>query len=159
MTITSTEIQESIKTCLAAAFPGEMIYEEIMPQEFQRPSNLLKLMKIELDTQSLGHGAVSFRYQYKITTFTEADQVHNSHLAVLTLRAVMILGAFAAGYLKVEDRAPRVAALMADTGGYDSAEVLLTLTLTMDRGEFEPAELLPIMRKLTTRYETEEEHL
>ena len=43
------------------------------------------------------------------------------------------------------------------TGGYDAAEVTAALTLTVDRGEFTPGEMLDIMRALNTRFETKEE--
>jgi ACT domain-containing protein len=105
----------------------------------------------------MGQAAVSLQYKYKITTFCVVDEVHDSHLPVLDLRAMMILGAFAPGYVKVKDRAPKVTALAADTSLYDSAEVTLTISLTVDRADFEPEELLPLMLDLTTRYIKKEE--
>ena len=47
----------------------------------------------------------------------------------------------------------------AATGGYDAAEVSVVLTLTVDRGEFTPGEMLDIMRALNTRFETKEEEI
>ena len=99
-----------------------------------------------------GNGAVSLRYEFKLTTFCEVDQVHNSHLPTLDLRAMMIMGAFAAGYLKVADRAPKVTSLAADTSLYDAAEVHLVLTLTVDRKDFLPETLVEIMQTLNTRF-------
>lgn len=68
-----------------------------------------------------------------------------------------LLALFGQGYVKVADRALKVRSATADTGGYDAAEVTAALTLTVDRGEFTPGEMLDIMRALNTRFETKEE--
>lgn len=142
---------------VAETFPGEAIYENMTPEKFLRPSNLLELIKLELDPLSMGRSAVGLQYQYKITTFCEVDKVHDSHLPTLDLRAMMLLGAFSAGYVKVSDRAPKVTSITADTSFYDCAEVMLVLTMSVDRSDFAPEVLLPIMQELTTRYAKKEE--
>ena len=63
------------------------------------------------------------------------------------------------GYVKAGDRALKVAACWADSGMFDAVEVHLTLSLTVDRADFQPAELLPIMRDLSTKTITSEEEL
>ena len=146
------DIQAAVRAKLEEVFPGEMIYEDLVPSGFTRPSNLVELGKISLDPLSLGNGAVSLRYEFKLTTFCEVDQVHNSHLPTLDLRAMTIMGAFASGYLKVADRAPKITALAADTSLYDAAEVQLVLTLTVDRKDFLPEALVEIMQTLNTRF-------
>ena len=93
----------------------------------------------------------------KLTTFAKVDEVHDSHLPELTARAMALLALFGQGYVKVADRALKVRSATADTGGYDAAEVTAALTLTGDRGEFTPGEMLDIMRALNTRFETKEE--
>ncbi|WP_455581199.1 hypothetical protein [Dysosmobacter sp.] len=158
MTITPDIISEALRQRVEETFPGEAIYENLMPEDFQRPSNLLELVKIELDPLSMGQGTVLLRYQYKITTFSEVDKVHDSHLPTLDLRAMLLLGAFASGYVKVGDRAPKVSSLTANTSLYDAAEVMLTLTLPVDRSDFAPETLLPVMQELTTRYVKKEEN-
>ena len=68
-----------------------------------------------------------------------------------------ILGAFASGYVKAGDRAPKVAACTANTDGlYDYAEVKLTLALVMDRSEFTPNEVIPLMGDLNTKLNAKE---
>lgn len=117
------------------------------------------LGKVELDPLSVGMAAVGLRYHYKLTTFTKVDEVHDSHLPELTARALALLAIFGRGYLKVEDRALKVQSATAATGGYDAAEVSVVLTLTVDRGEFTPGEMLDIMRALNTRFETKKEEI
>ena len=146
------DIQAAICAKLEEVFPGETVYQDLVQSGFTRPSNLVELGKISLDPLSLGNGAVSLRYEFKLTTFCEVDQVHNSHLPTLDLRAMMIMGAFAAGYLKVADLAPKVTSLAADTSLYDAAEVHLVLTLTVDRKDFLPETLVEIMQTLNTRF-------
>ena len=152
MNITPQKIGTAIAQALEETFPGETVYHDIVRRDFARPSSL-----VELDPLSMGMAAVGLRYHYKLTTFTKVDEVHDSHLPELTARALALLAIFGRGYLKVEDRALKVQSATAATGGYDAAEVSVVLTLTVDRGEFTPGEMLDIMRALNTRFETKEE--
>ena len=101
MTITPDMILTALHQKLEETFPGEPVYDNLTPRGFQRPSNLLELERTDLDPQSLGMAAVSLRYQYKITTFAETDEVHASHLPTLDIRGMMILGMLGSGYVKV----------------------------------------------------------
>jgi len=150
--ITPELLQSAIVTRLGEVFPGEPVYQDVTRRDFKRPSNLVELQGIDLDALSMGHREVGLRYRFKVTTFTKTDEVHDSHLPVLSARSMLILGAFAPGYLKAGDRAPKVVELQADTSFYDCAEVSLAFELALDRREFEPEELYPIMRELNTRF-------
>jgi hypothetical protein len=150
-------ILEAVAERLRAVFPGETIYENLAPRDFQRPSNLVELTSIAVDTQGMGLAVVNVVYKVRITTFCVVDEVHDSHLPTLDLRAMTILGAFVNGYVKALDRAPKVTALAADTALYDSAEVNLTLALAVDRAELAPESVAPpqpaeLMRDAATRY-------
>ena len=70
------DIQAAICAKLEEVFPGETVYQDLVQSGFTRPSNLVELGKISLDPLSLGNGAVSLRYEFKLTTFCEVDQVH-----------------------------------------------------------------------------------
>ena len=160
MNITPEQIGAALAARVEEAFPGETVYQDITPRDFARPSNLVVLEKVELDPASFGLAAVELRFQWKLTTFAKVDEVHDSHLPELTARAMALLAdeaLFGQGYVKVADRALKVRSATADTGGYDAAEVTAALTLTVDRGEFTPGEMLDIMRALNTRFETKEE--
>ncbi len=152
MIITPEILQAALVKRLEEVFPGEPVFEDVTRRDFQRPSNLAELQGVELDPLGLGQGAVLLRYRFKLTTFTQTDEVHDSHLPVLAARAMLILGAFAAGYLKAGDRAPKVVKLQADTSLYDCAEVSIAFELALDRREFAPEELYPIMQELGTRF-------
>lgn len=157
MIVTPNMILSAVKEKLSEAFPGETIYENLTPIKFSRPSNMVELTGMSLDPLSLGGGAVNLQYKFKITTYCQVDEVHDSHLPTLDLRCMTILGAFAAGYVKAGARAPKVTACTANTDGlYDYAEVLLTFTLAMDRSEFCPREIAPMMEELNTKLNAKE---
>lgn len=157
MMITPSDIQAAIIARLKETFPGETIYEDLTPRNFARPSNMVQLDSIS--PEQCGRNIVKLLFKFRITTFTEVDEIHNSHLAVLDFRAMMIVTAFSGdGYLKVSDRAPTVISCVADTTPYDYAEVSLTISLTYDRSEFNPAEVYAIMQDLALRTKTKEDH-
>ncbi|MEG2177208.1 MAG: hypothetical protein RRY97_10070 [Oscillibacter sp.] len=145
--ITPAQISAALGAKIGAVFPGEPLYENLAPRDFIRPSNLLELQGIAMDG-NWSCGAVEFRFTYKLTTFVAVDEVHNSHFPALDARAMLVLGAFAEGYLKVGGRAPRVTRCQSGNSMNDCAEVIVELTLAMNRAEFSPAELLPIMQTL-----------
>ena len=93
MTITPDKIMAALHQRLEETFPGEPVYEHLTLRDFQRPCNLLELVRTDLDPQSMGMAAVTLRDQFRITTFTQTDEVHDSHLPVLDLRAMMVLAA------------------------------------------------------------------
>lgn len=157
MIITPALVLGAIKERLEKTFPGETVYENLAPRDFQRPSNMVELLGMNLDAMGQGSGAVTLQYHVKITTYCEVDEVHDSHLPTLDLRCMAILGAFAAGYLRAGDRAPKITACTANTDGlYDFAEVRLTVSVAMDRSEFCPEEISPLMETLNLKFEVKE---
>lgn len=151
MIITPELMLNTITARLQESFPNEIAYINLVPVGFQRPSNLIELAGIEMDVLSGGSNVVTLRWQVKITTFCKVDEVHDSHLPTLDLRAMTILSTFAAGYLRVGDRAPKITTCSADTSGYDFAQVKLILSLTMDCSEFCPKEIYPVAEELHTK--------
>ena len=61
---TPQKIADALEKQLSTAFPGETVYIDLTPRDFDRPSNLVELTKIELDALSMGMAAVAIRYQY-----------------------------------------------------------------------------------------------
>lgn len=154
--ITPSDIQAAIIGRLKDTFPREAIYEDLTPRNFARPSNMVQLDSIS--PEQCGRNIVKLLFKFRITTFTEVDEIHNSHLAVLDFRAMMIVTAFSGdGYLKVSDRAPTVVGCVADTTAYDFAEVTLTLAQTYDRRELTPEIVYPIMQDLALRMKKKED--
>lgn len=153
--IQPADIQTAIIGRIKEIFPGEEVYEDLTPRDFTRPSNMVQLDAIT--PEQCGRNVVKLLFRYKITTFSEVDDIHNSHFPVLDFRAMLLVSAFSGdGYLKVADRAPTVAACTADTTAYDCAEVVLTLSAVYDRRELTPEAVYPIMQELTLRTKKED---
>ncbi|MEA4934872.1 MAG: hypothetical protein VB071_15015 [Lawsonibacter sp.] len=157
MIIKPTQILDAVREQLQAVFPGETVYDSMLPQDFVRPASMVALTGMELDALGAGVGAVTLRFHLKITTYCVLDVVKNSNQPTLNLRCMSILGAFAAGYIKTEGRAPKLTACTVNTDGlYDCAEVKMTFSLSMDRSEFSTRESVPMMRNFTTKINVEE---
>lgn len=153
--ITPSDIQAAIIARLQNTFPGEQIYEDLTPRHFKRPSNMVELSRIT--AEQAGSSIVKFLFQYKINTFAEVDEIHNTHLAVLDFRSMMILTAFSDPRIAVGERAPAIVSCVADTSSFDYATVTLTVSHTYDRSELTPEEIYPIMEDLALRTKTKED--
>lgn len=150
MILTPNDILDQLKKLVQEKFPGEDVHLNLCPQGFSRPCTL-----IELDgcPGSVGYGCqtVELRPTVRLTTFVEVDEYHHSHLAELHLRQMVLLGLFLPGYIKVKDRAVKVAPgdqsdeLIRLEGGLDFDTVTVPLTYTLDRSEFENISTQPPM--------------
>ncbi len=147
-TILPADITAAIVEQVKGAFPGEAVYTDLVPRDFARPCNMVGLARIAMDPLACGLSGVELLYQYKITTFSTVDEVHHSHLPLLDLRAMAVMGAFAGGFLQVGGRAPKVTEIKADTSLYDCAEVSLALRLAYDRADFVGPEFHELMQDL-----------
>ena len=141
---------------LKEAFPGETVYTDLVPRNFKRPCSMVELASLSLDPLSHGLSGADLLYQVRITTFSVVDEVHASHLPVLDLRAMMVMGAFASGCLRVKDRAPKVRSMEADTSFFDCVPITLTLALTLDRADFIGPEVFELMRRLEMQIRVKE---
>lgn len=157
-TILPADITGAVVERLKEAFPGEKVYTDLAPRDFERPSNMVELVKLGFDPLSHGMSGVDLLYKIKITTFSTVDEVHASHLPVLDLRSLLVMGAFAAGYIRVKDRAPKVQSIEADTSFFDCAVVTLTLALTLDRADFVGPELYALMQNLELQIRVKKEN-
>ncbi len=152
------DVTAAVAERLKEAFPGERLYTDLVPRDFERPCNMVELVGLGLDPLSYGMSGVDLLYQYQITTLSTVDEVHASHLPVLDLRALMVMGAFAAGYVRVKDRAPKVRSIEADTSFFDCVPVTLTLALTLDRADFVGLELRELMQDLEMQVRVKKEN-
>lgn len=150
------DITTAVAERLKEAFPGETVYTDLVPRDFQRPCNMVELIGVGLDPLTYGLSGVDMLYQYQITTLSTVDEVHASHLPVLDLRAMLVLGAFGSGYIRVKDRAPKVRSIEADTSFFDCVPVTLTLALTLDRADFVGPELYELMKQLEMKVRVKE---
>lgn len=150
------DITAAIAARVSKSFPGEKIYTDLAPRDFERPSNMVELAGIGMDPLSYGPSGVDFLFKYKVTTFSQVDEVHASHLPVLDLRAMLVLGAFGSGFIQVKDRAPKVRSAEADTSLFDCTVVTLTLALTVNRAEFSAPEVYALMKEFELKINTKE---
>jgi len=157
-TITPQDVTAAVADRLKEAFPGETVYTDLVPRDFERPCNMVELAGLSLDPLSYGLSGVELLYKVKITTFSTVDEVHASHLPVLDLRSLLVMGAFGAGYIQVKDRAPKVRAVEADTSLFDCAVVTLTLALTLDRADFVGQELYELIENLEMQVRLKKEN-
>ena len=152
------DITAAVAERVKRAFPGETVYTDLTPRDFERPCNMVELIGVGLNPLSFGLSGVDMLYQYQITTLSTVDEVHASHLPVLDLRAMLVLGAFGSGYVRVKDRAPKVRSVEADTSFFDCVPVTLTLALTLDRADFVGSELYELMQNLEMQVRVKKEN-
>lgn len=157
-TIVPADITAAVVERVKEAFPGETVYTDLVPRDFERPCNMVELIGVGLDPLSYGQSGVELLYKVRITTYSTVDEVHASHLPVLDLRAMLVLGAFAAGYIRVKGRAPKVRSIEADTSFFDCVPVTLTLALTLDRADFVGPEIYELMQNLELQVRAKKEN-
>lgn len=152
--ITPKEITAAVIAVVHKPFPGETVYENVKPRNSERACNMVELTGIALGDVS--PGGVELLYTYRITDFVEVDERHNSQLAELDLRTMMIVGLFAKSYLKAGDRALKVRSCKS-SHNCDYTETLLVLSLAYSRTDFDPAAVQLLMEQLTLTTKTKED--
>lgn len=151
--ITPNEYGNAIEDLLKAAFPGEPVYRDLVPEDFDRPSSEVECVGFSANAQ-ISADAIDTEVQMIVRTFVTVDAYHNSQFSELYRRAMVILGLFADGFIFVSDsdtgekRAPKVSAAGVPVTGKDFAEVHLTFRLQLARADFAPPATLPVMEDL-----------
>lgn len=133
--ITNNDIADAIERLVREKFPGEPVYRNYTPADFNRPSTLLELSGGKF-YPNFSCGVVEIRPQFTLTTFCAVDPYHQQDNPELDRRQMVLLGLFLPGYIKVGDRAPRVLDEGKLENGLDYAAVTVTLSYTINRDEF-----------------------
>ena len=141
-----SDISDRLKELLQERFAEEDVHQDLCPIGFKRPCNLIVQDDCDVDISN-GTKFVEMRPTFTVTTFSEVDDRHHSHLNILHRRQMQIVSLLLPGYIKVGDRAPKVAAIKMG-GGYDYDTVTVTFSYTLDRREFEEIKLDPTMGEL-----------
>lgn len=149
--ITPNDIGDRLEELIRQAFPGEDVHRELCPEGFARPCSLVTLDSCEGEAD-FSTGGVELRPTFTLTTFTEVDAYHHSDMTALHLRQMRLTGLLLPGYIRVGDRALKVAGLTL-AGGYDYDTVTVTFRLTLSRKDFEKLEQTPLMEHLQVRKE------
>lgn len=150
--ITNDDIAGAIAALVGKAFPGEPVYRDYAPADFQRPSSLVELSGGRF-YPNFGCGTVELRPQFTLTTFVKTNAYHQQDDMELTRRQMVLLGLFLPGYIRVADRAPRVLDQGELGNGLDFASLTVTLSYTLDRRELLAIQQLPDMLELHLRQE------
>lgn len=151
--ITNNDIADAIAALVEKTFPGEPVYRDYTPTDFQRPSNLVELSGGKF-YPNFSCGSVEIRPKFTLTTFVEVDPYHQPvNIMELTRRQMLLLGLFLPGYIKVRDRAPHVLDEGELNNGLDFAALTVTFSYVLDRQEFMEIQQLPEMGELQIRQE------
>lgn len=150
--ITNQDITEAIAALVEQAFPGEPVYRDFAPTDFQRPSTLVELTGGTYDP-NIACSIVEIRPVFTLTAFVKVDAYHHQDTAPLTIRQMKLLGLFLPGYIKVKDRAPHVLDGGKLLSGLDYAGITVPLSYTLDRREFMELAQAEDMLKLQLRTE------
>lgn len=151
MFITPSDIADTMETLIAAEFPGETIYREVVETDFARPCTLIVQNGCTGEVD-VGSNIVELYPTFTLTTFVKTDPYHNSHLTALHLRQMRLVGLLLAGFIRVQDRTPKVHGVEM-SGGYDYDTVAVTFRYTLDRSDFLNIPQLPVMEHLHTNEE------
>ena len=141
--ITPNDIMDALEALVKEKFPGEDVHQDLCPQGFTRPCTLIVQDECTCNV-GFGTAIIEFAPIFTLTTFVPTDEYHQSHLAELHQRQMILTGLFLPGYIKVKDRAPKVSSLKL-AGGYDYDTVTVALSYTLLRSEFEEAVSAPLM--------------
>lgn len=154
--VTNNDIADAIAALVERKFPGESVYRDFTPANFERPSTLVELSGGKF-YPNFGCGTVELRPQFTLTTFVPANAYHQPEtVSELTRRQMILLGLFLPGYVKVKDRAPHVMDGGELINGLDYAAVTVTFSYTLSREEFEQISAqAPMMERLHIRQEVQ----
>lgn len=153
MTLDPSTLKDAICDVLRSRFPQDPIYADIVPMNFERPSTLVELQGIDMDTLSCGAHSVRLTWRFRLTAFVKTDAAHQTHFPELDQRGMTLLAVFAAGYLKVADRALSITNTKLDTTLNDCVRLDLALSVAVDRNALLlPEEPLPVIEDLHTSF-------
>ena len=150
--ITANDIVEATAEAAQHILPELVIYKNLVPQKFQRPSILVEETGLKCQADAIGTGMLECTV--RVTCLVSVDPYHNSHMADLSTLELALLGIFAKLYLTVKNRALHVASL-AGRKELDFATVSAVLQWDEDVSEFRPEQLLPLISTVNLKTEVE----
>lgn len=145
--ITPNDIADRLEELVNDEFPGEEVYRNLVPTDFVRPSTLI-VQETSTGKVDLGCNVIEMVATFTLTTFVTADEYHHSHLQELHLRQMRLVRLLLPGFIKVDDRAPKVRGEIKLGGGFDYDTVTVSFAYTLDRTDFLNIPQLPVMTQL-----------
>lgn len=149
--VTQADIVAAVKSAIEKKYPAEIVYENIVPNRFERPSFFVESTGISLTASTTE--TVTFRSSVRVTCFENVDEYHNSQLASLGIRQLAVMGLFAPLYIRVGSRALDVVKLTGTPGGADWTDVTVELEWDEDIAAFQDIKELPTMENLSMKLE------
>lgn len=144
------DILGGVKAALEELAPGEAVYLNLTPSEFERPAFLVEGGPVK--SGELGGAMTDYTVAVKVTCFAEVDPYYNSHVEELMERMCSVMSLFGEGYFQVGERYPHVTALEGDYQ-FDFAEVKVTFHFQEPWPEGAP---WPLMGRVQTKIQEEE---
>lgn len=132
--ITSQEIREQVRSILEDLFPEEMVYENLVPDDFQRPSSLVECGSCRMTPMNAF--LVGMDLEVKVTLFVEVDPYYHSQVPELERRQFRLMAELMEGYLPVGIRALDLSELTGETN-FDYADVTFSLRWQEQRVDLE----------------------
>lgn len=149
--ITQNEIVDALKELISGKYTGEIVYEEMAPNNFQRPSFLIETTGTR--PEQITQNTVEMTLGIRVSCFVETDVYHNSHFRELTLREYGVMGLLLVGYIKVGDRVLLVDNVLGNLAGFDYATVTASIRWAVDLDELRNIEVPPLMENYTLKVE------
>jgi hypothetical protein len=144
------EILGGVKAALEELAPGETVYLNLTPSEFERPSFLVEGGPVKAG--ELGGAMTDYTVAVKVTCFVAVDAYYNSHVEDLMDRMCSVMSLFGEGYFQIGERYPHVTALEGDYQ-FDYAEIKVTLNFQEPWPE---GAAWPLMGRVQTKLKEEE---
>lgn len=119
------QLMAEVQAVISAAFPGEPIFVDRLPKDFQRPSFALELQKEEFT--DLNISLILKMVTVLVTGFVEVNAYYDSSREELNRRQDRLMELFAGPSLRVSGRHPTVSANKGK-GAPDFCEVQVTFS-------------------------------
>jgi hypothetical protein len=122
--LTMDDITKAINGLIAERYPDDLVYVNLLPKDFARPSTLIEFESVERKPAS--RWTVEVKASFLVTCFVGTDEHYQSDTEALSDRQSRIMSQFACGYLSVGDRRLEVQSAY---GGMDFTESTVSLKL------------------------------
>ena len=120
--LTINDVIGAINDEIVKAYPGDMVYVNLIPKDFERPSFLLMLESF--NQTDANRTTVSIEMSVSITCYIKIDGHYNIETSALADRVDTVRSIFSSGYLSVIDRC--IGVTIPD-GGVDFTEGIIVL--------------------------------
>lgn len=141
--IGTNDLLDEVNRLLVTKQPDRTVYVNRCPVKFDRPSYWLEAVKTEVTDAA--RDLVRVRAYFMVTCFVTMDEYGNCDDLELTRAQNEVIDLFREGYVRIGNRAVKVAA---STGGYDVDRSYVDLTFEFFDDRSDAVEDTPLMDEL-----------